>query len=56
VKFSAFCKHSTQAAVLERVGDEIRQTLMIERYLLAAAPGHIVITEDTALFAGVTPD
>ena len=56
VKFAAFCKHSTQAGVLERVGDVIRKTLSMERYLLVAAPGHIVITDDTALFAGVTPD
>jgi len=56
VKFSAFCKHSTQAGVLERVGDEFRETLMIERYLLAAAPGQIGVAEDRALFALVTPD
>ncbi len=56
VKFAAFRKHSTQAGVLERVGDVIRKTLSVERYLLAAAPGRMAITDDTALFAGVTPD
>jgi LmbE family N-acetylglucosaminyl deacetylase len=56
VKFAAFRKHSTQAGVLERVGDVLRKTLSMERYLLAAAPGHISTTNDTALFAGVTPD
>jgi len=56
VKLEAFRKHSTQAGVLERVGDVIRKTLAVERYLLVAAPGHIAIADDSALFAGVTPD
>jgi LmbE family N-acetylglucosaminyl deacetylase len=55
-KFSAFLKHSTQAGVLERVGDAVRKHLGIERYLLAAAQGHIGVAEDTALFAAVVPD
>ena len=56
MKLAAFGKHSTQAGVLVRVGDLIRQTLAVERYLLVAAPGHIAIADDSALFAGVTPD
>ena len=55
-KLAAFRKHSTQAGVLERVGDAVRKTLEVERYLLAAAPGQIGIGEDTSLFGGVTPD
>ncbi|MFY9937458.1 MAG: hypothetical protein WAK33_11315 [Silvibacterium sp.] len=34
----------------------LRESLIVERDLLAAAPGHIAVAEDTALFAGVTPD
>lgn len=56
VKLAAFRKHSTQAGVLDRVGDVIRKTLAVERYLLVAAPGHIAIADDSALFAGVVPD
>jgi LmbE family N-acetylglucosaminyl deacetylase len=56
IKFAAFRKHSTQAGVLERVGDIVRQHLEVERYLLAAAPGHIFAADDTALFAGVVSD
>ena len=56
MKLAAFGKHSTQAGVLERVGDLIRKTLAVERYLLVAAPGHVAIADDSALFAGVTPD
>jgi LmbE family N-acetylglucosaminyl deacetylase len=55
-KLEAFRKHNTQAGVLERVGDAIRESLIVERYLLAAAPGHIAVREDAALFAGVTAD
>jgi LmbE family N-acetylglucosaminyl deacetylase len=56
MKLAAFRKHSTQAGVLERVGDVIRKTLAVERYLLVAAQGHIAIADDSALFAGVVPD
>jgi LmbE family N-acetylglucosaminyl deacetylase len=55
-KLAAFRKHSTQAGVLERVGDVIRKHLEVERYLLAAAPGRICVAEDTAIFGGVVPD
>jgi LmbE family N-acetylglucosaminyl deacetylase len=56
VKFAAFHKHSTQAGVLERVGDVVRQHLATEPYMLAAAPGRIAVAEDKALFDGVVPD
>jgi LmbE family N-acetylglucosaminyl deacetylase len=55
-KLAAFGKHSTQAGVLKRVGDAVRKHLEVERYLLAAAPGHIGVAADKALFAGVIPD
>ena len=55
-KIEAFRKHSTQAAILDRVGDVLSKTLEVERYLLAAAPGQISVTDDTALFAGLVPD
>jgi LmbE family N-acetylglucosaminyl deacetylase len=55
-KFVAFQKHSTQAGVLERVGDAVRKHLEVEQYLLAAAPGRIGVAEDRALFAGVVAD
>jgi len=56
VKLAAFRKHSTQAGVLERVGEVLRQHLMVERYLLAATPGHMAVGCDAAMFAGVTAD
>ena len=55
-KFEAFRKHSTQAGVLERIGDIIRKHLEMERYLLAAAPGQVSAAADAAIFAGVVPD
>jgi len=56
LKIEAFRKHSTQVAILDRVGDALRKSLAVERYFLAAAPGQIGVTVDTALFAGVVPD
>ncbi len=55
-KIEAFRKHSTQVAILDRVGEVLRKHLAVERYLLAAAPGQIGVAEDTSLFAGVVPD
>jgi LmbE family N-acetylglucosaminyl deacetylase len=55
-KLEAFGKHSTQAGVLNRVGEAVRKHLGVERYLLAAAPGRIGVGADSALFAGVVPD
>jgi LmbE family N-acetylglucosaminyl deacetylase len=55
-KLEAFRKHSTQAGVLARIGDIIRKHLEVERYQLAAAPGRIPVTDDTAIFGGVVPD
>ncbi|MBV8437272.1 MAG: PIG-L family deacetylase [Silvibacterium sp.] len=55
-KLVAFQKHSTQAGVLKRVGDAVRKHLEVEQYLLAAAPGRVAVSDDTALFAGVVSD
>jgi len=55
-KIKAFRKHSSQVVILDRVGDVLRKHLAVERYLLAAAPGQIGVTADSALFAGVIPD
>jgi len=55
-KVEAFRKHSSQAAILDRVGKVLRKHLDVERYLLAAAPGQIGAAADTALFAGVAAD
>ena len=55
-KLVAFSKHSTQAGILERLGDTIRKHLKIEQYLLAAAPGRIAVADDKAIFGGVVPD
>lgn len=56
LKWEAFRKHSSQAGVLERVKDMIAKHRTTERYLLAAAPGQISVTDDTDLFSGVIED
>jgi LmbE family N-acetylglucosaminyl deacetylase len=55
-RWEAFSKHSSQQGVIDRVRDIAYQHRMTERYLLAAAPGRIAVSEDHALFAGVAPD
>lgn len=55
-KTEAFAKHSTQAGVLGRVKEFIEKHKMTERYLLAAAPGHIEAGSDRGLFDGVRAD
>jgi len=55
-KIEAFRKHSTQAIILDRVGELLRKHLGVERYLLAAAPGKIAAGADSTLFTGVVPD
>lgn len=55
-KMEAFAKHHTQAGVLGRVSSLLEKHKGVERYLLVAAPGQLAIHQDTALFAGVTPD
>ncbi len=55
-KIGAFALHGTQRGAMERVREVAEQHRRTERYLLVAAPGKINVTEDNALFAGVTPD
>ncbi len=55
-KFQAFLKHETQRGVIARVGDGIREHFERERYLLAAAPGLLKITDDAGLFEGICED
>jgi len=55
-KLGAFRQHSSQQGVLERVGDQVKQGMRTERYLLAAQRGIASVISDTAMFAGVTED
>ncbi|MBV8675179.1 MAG: PIG-L family deacetylase [Acidobacteriaceae bacterium] len=55
-KIEAFRKHSTQVAILDRVGEVLKKHLAVERYLLAASPAQIGVAADTTLFEGVVPD
>ncbi len=55
-KFEAFRKHGTQQGVIARVGPSIHEHFKYERYLLAAAPGLLQITNDPGLFEGIEPD
>lgn len=55
-KMEAFSKHTTQAGVLERVREVIDRHKDTEQYLLAAAPRSVSVTEDKAIFQGVTAD
>lgn len=52
-KLEAFMQHETQRGVIARVGDSIREHFQRERYLLAAAPGLLKITDDPGLFEGI---
>uniref|UniRef100_A0A7V4XSJ8 PIG-L family deacetylase n=1 Tax=Acidobacterium capsulatum TaxID=33075 RepID=A0A7V4XSJ8_9BACT len=55
-KFQAFLQHETQRGVIARVGESIREHFERERYLLAAAPGLLHITDDAGLFEGLHED
>jgi LmbE family N-acetylglucosaminyl deacetylase len=53
-KMAAFGKHTSQQAVLERVGREnVRKGMEAERYLLAARRGMGPAAEDAGMWAGV---
>ncbi|HEY1807546.1 MAG TPA: PIG-L family deacetylase [Acidobacteriaceae bacterium] len=53
-KMAAFGKHTSQQAVLERVGrDNVRRGMGTERYLLAAKRGIGAAAEDGGMWAGV---
>jgi LmbE family N-acetylglucosaminyl deacetylase len=56
-KLAAFGKHTSQQAVLERVGrDKIRTAMATERYLLAAKRGIGPVEDDAGMWAGVTDE
>lgn len=55
-KFEAFCCHTSQQGVIQRVGPALQEHFRRERYLLAAAPGLLHISQDPGLFEGILPD
>ncbi|MGA8530356.1 MAG: PIG-L family deacetylase [Acidobacteriaceae bacterium] len=56
-KMAAFGKHTSQQAVLERVGREnVRKGMAAERYLLAARRGLGPAAEDAGMWAGVVEE
>jgi LmbE family N-acetylglucosaminyl deacetylase len=52
-KLEAFRKHSSQKGVLERVGDQVRNVMKTERYLLVAKRGIAPVDRDAGMWAGV---
>jgi LmbE family N-acetylglucosaminyl deacetylase len=52
-KLEAFQKHHSQQGVLERVGEQVRDAMRFERYLLAAQRGLASVMADAGMFAGV---
>jgi LmbE family N-acetylglucosaminyl deacetylase len=52
-KLEAFGEHSSQKGVLERVGDQVRNVMKTERYLLVAKRGIGPAGGDADLWAGV---
>jgi hypothetical protein len=52
-KLEAFRKHSSQKGVLERVGDQVRNVMKTERYLLVAKRGIGPVEGDAGMWAGV---
>ena len=55
-KWEAFTKHSSQAGVLERTKEIIKEHRTVERYLLVAVRGHINVKDDAGIFGGVVAD
>ncbi|MGA7525321.1 MAG: PIG-L family deacetylase [Acidobacteriaceae bacterium] len=54
-KLAAFGRHTSQQAVLDRVGREnVRKGMQAERYLLAAKRGIGPVAEDAGMWAGIT--
>lgn len=52
-KIEAFRRHSSQQGVLDRVGDQIRNVMKTERYLLAAKRGIGPVAADAGMWAGI---
>jgi LmbE family N-acetylglucosaminyl deacetylase len=55
-KLEAFKKHSSQKGVLERVGEQVRNVMKTERYLLLAKRGIGAVDSDRGMWAGVADD
>ena len=56
-KLAAFGKHTSQQAVLERVGREnVRKGMGSERYLLVAHRGLTSVTADASIFDGIVTE
>jgi LmbE family N-acetylglucosaminyl deacetylase len=52
-KLEAFGKHSSQQGVLKRVGDQVRNVMKTERYLLLARRGIGPVAGDAGLWDGI---
>jgi LmbE family N-acetylglucosaminyl deacetylase len=52
-KLEAFGKHASQHGVLQRVGDQVKRAMQVERYLLAAKRGRTSVTGDESMFGGI---
>ncbi|MGB9144583.1 MAG: PIG-L family deacetylase [Acidobacteriaceae bacterium] len=55
-KMEAFLKHHSQRGVLQRVGDQVKQAMRVERYLLAAKRGLTSVTADVSMLTGIGDD
>jgi LmbE family N-acetylglucosaminyl deacetylase len=55
-KLEAFGKHSSQQGVLKRVGDQVKQAMRVERFLLAAKRGLGPAAADIGMWAGIEDD
>jgi LmbE family N-acetylglucosaminyl deacetylase len=52
-KLEAFRKHSSQKGVLDRVGDQVRDVMKTERYLLVAKRGIGAVEGDAGMWARI---
>jgi len=55
-KMEAFLKHRSQRGVLERVGQNIREHMRAERFLLLAKRGISSVIEDVSMLTGIPED
>lgn len=52
-KMEAFLQHHSQLAILDRVGQNVREHMRVERYLLVAKRGVSPVTEDVSMLTGI---
>jgi LmbE family N-acetylglucosaminyl deacetylase len=52
-KLEAFQKHSSQQGVLQRVGEQVKEAMRTERYLLVARRGIALVTTDREMFGRI---